>query len=79
MLTVWSSEKIQKVKIQYSGYIYQNELDNVCFQHDMAYGGFQVLDRRTAGNKAFNIAKSPKYDGYQHGLAWIIIFWIKKL
>ena len=35
----------------------------------MAYGGFQVLDRRTAGNKAFNIAKSPKYDGYQHGLA----------
>ena len=35
----------------------------------MAYGRFQVLDRRTAGNKALNIAKNPKYDGYQRGLA----------
>ena len=23
-----------------SKYIYQNELDKVCFQHDMAYGDF---------------------------------------
>ena len=35
----------------------------------MAYGGFQDLARRTASNKvlrdkAFNIAKNPKYDGY---------------
>ena len=44
----------------------------------MAYGRFQVLDRRTAGNKAFNIAKSPKYDGYQHGLAWIIYNFLDK-
>ena len=44
----------------------------------MAYGGFQVLDRRTAGNKAFNIAKNPKYDGYQRGLAWIIYNFLDK-
>ena len=26
-----------------SRYIYQNELDRACFQHDMAYGGFNDL------------------------------------
>ena len=39
----------------------------------MAYGDFKVLTRGTASDKilrdkAFNIAKSPKYDGYQHEL-----------
>ena len=60
-----------------SQYIYQNELDKACFQHDMAYGGFKDLTRRTAFNKilhdkAFNIAKNPKYDGYQRGLASMV-------
>ena len=36
----------------------------------MACGGFKDLAKRTASNKvlrdkAFNIAKNPKYDGYQ--------------
>ena len=31
--------------------MYQNELDKVCFQHDMAYGGFRYLTRRTASDK----------------------------
>ena len=41
----------------------------------MAYGGFKGLPRRTASdkvlryNKAFNIAKNPKYGGYQRGIA----------
>ena len=40
----------------------------------MAYGDFKHLKKRTAANKvfkdkAFNIAKDPKYDGYQRGLA----------
>ena len=40
----------------------------------MAYGDFRDLKRRTASNKilrdkAFNIAKNYKYDGYQRGLA----------
>ena len=57
-----------------SKYIYQNELGEACFQHDMAYGDFKDLSRRTAGDKvlrdkAFNIAKNPNYDGYQRGLA----------
>ena len=43
----------------------------------MAQGDFKDLARRTAsgkvlGNKAFNITKNPKYDGYQRGLASMI-------
>ena len=43
----------------------------------MAYGGFKDLNRRSVAdkvlhNKAFNIAKNPKYDGYQHGLALMV-------
>ena len=43
----------------------------------MAYGDFKDLPRRTASgevlcNKAFNIAKHPKYDGYQHSHASLI-------
>ena len=48
-------------------YIYQKKLDKTCFQHDVAYGDFKYLPRRTASDKvlpdkAFNIAKNPKYD-----------------
>ena len=40
----------------------------------MAYGDFKDLKNRTSADKvlrdkAFNIAKNPKYDGYQRGLA----------
>ena len=43
----------------------------------MAYGDFKDLARRTASdkvlrNKAFNVAKNPKYDGYQRGLASVV-------
>ena len=43
----------------------------------MAYGDFKDLARRTASgkvlrDKAFNIAKNPKYDGYQRGLASLV-------
>ena len=40
----------------------------------MAYGDFKDLAGRTASDKClrdkeFNIAKNPKYDGFQRGLA----------
>ena len=43
----------------------------------MAYGNFKDLAKRTASdivlrNKAFNIAKNTKYDGYQRGLASVV-------
>ena len=57
-----------------TNYNYKNELGKAYFQHDMAYGGFKDLARRTASDKvlrdkAFNIAKNPKYEGYQRGFA----------
>ena len=44
-------------------------LDKACFQHDIAYGHLKDLTWRTASDKilpdkAFNIAKNLKYDGY---------------
>ena len=43
----------------------------------MAYGDFKDLARRTASDKvlrdkAFNIAKNPKYDGYKRALASMV-------
>ena len=73
-----NKEKIQKFKeTGKSRYIYINELDEACFQHDMAYGDSEDLARRTASDKvltdeAFNIAKNPRYDGYQRAPAFMI-------
>ena len=73
-----NKERIQKFKeTGDTSYIYKNELDKACFQHDMAYGDFKDIKRRTASDKilrdkAFNIAKNPKYDGYQRGLASMV-------
>ena len=73
-----NKERIQKFKeTGDTSYIYKNELDKACFQHDMAYGDFKDLARRTASDKvlrdiAFNIAKNPKYDGYQIGIASMV-------
>ena len=73
-----NKEIIQKFKeTGDTNYIYKNGLDNTCFQHGMAYGDFKDLARRTASDKilrdkAFNIAKNPKYDGYQRGLASMV-------
>ena len=69
-----NKERIQKFKeTGDTNYIYKNELDKACFQHDMAYRDFKDLKRRTFSDKVlrdktFNIAKSPKYDGYQKDL-----------
>ena len=69
-----NKDRVQKFKeTGDSKYIYKNELDKACFQRDMAYRDFKYLSKRTASdrvlrNKAFNIAKYPKYDGYQRGI-----------
>ena len=58
-------------------FIYKNELDKACFQHDMAYGKAKYLVRRTQSDKVlrdktFKIASDPKFDGYQRGLASMV-------
>ena len=58
-------------------YIYRNELDEACFQHDSAYADHKDLTSRTEADKvlrdkAYNIASNPKHDGYQRGLASMV-------
>ena len=58
-------------------FIYKNELDKACFQHDMAYGKSKDLVKRTQSDKvlkdkAFKIANNPNYDDYQRGLASMV-------
>ena len=60
-----NKERIRKFKeTAATKYIYRNELDKACYQHDMTYGDFKDLARKTASDKvlrskAFNIAKNP--------------------
>ena len=73
-----NKERIQKFKqTGDSRYIYRNELDKACLEHHMAHGDFTDLKNRTAADKvlrdkAFNISKNPKYNGYQRGLASMV-------
>ena len=58
-------------------YIYRNELDKACFQHDSAYADHKDLINRTKSDKvlrdnACNIASNPEYDGYQRGLVSMV-------
>ena len=51
--------------------IYKNDLDKACFEHDMAYGKYKDLAKRTESDKylrikAFKIASNPNQD--QRGL-----------
>ena len=79
-----NKEIIQKFKqTGDSRYIYRNELDKACFQHDMAYEDFKYLAKRTGADKvlrdkAFDIAKNPKYEGYQRGSAFMVYKFFEK-
>ena len=73
-----NKEEIEKfMQTGNTNFIYKNELDKACFQHDMAYGKSKDLIKRTQSDKvlkdkAFKIASDPKYDGYQRGLASMV-------
>ena len=73
-----NKERIQKFEETWdTSYIYKTELDKECFQHDMAYGDFKDLAKRTATDKvlrdkAFKIVSDQKHDGYQRGLASMV-------
>ena len=53
-----------------TNFIYKNEPDKACFQHDLVYGQSKDLAKRTQSDKvlrkkAFTIESDPKYDGYK--------------
>ena len=79
-----NEERIKKfMQTGNTDFIYRNELNKACFQHDMAYGKGKDLVGRTQSDKvlkdkAFNIASDPKYDGYQQGLATMVFKFFDK-
>ena len=73
-----TNKRIEKFKqTGNADFIYKNELDKACFQHDMAYGKSNDLAKRTQSgkvlrDKASKIASDQKYDDYQSGLASMV-------
>ena len=73
-----NKERIEKfMQTRNTDFINKNELDQACFQYDMAYRKSKDLARRTQSDKvlrdkAFKIGSDPKYDGYQRGLASMV-------
>ena len=80
-----NKERLKKfMEIGNTSYIYKNELDKACFQHDMAHGKYKDLNKRTQSDKvvkdkAFKIASNPKHDEY-HGrlVSMVYKFFYKK-
>ena len=64
-------QRIQKfMQTGNTDFIYRNELDKACFQHDAAYSRYTDLAKRTQSdkvlkNKASKVANNLKYDRYQ--------------
>ena len=77
-------ERIKKFKqTGDTRYIYRNELDKACFQHDSAYADNKDLINRTKSDKvlrdkAYDIASNREYDGYQRGLASMVYKFFNK-
>ena len=68
---------IETRRLRNTDNIYENDFYKSCFQHDMAYGKFEDLAKRTQSdkfvrNKAFEIGNNPRYDGYQRGLVSMV-------
>ena len=73
-----NKKRIQKFKETRDTWcIYENELDQVYFQHDTVYDAYEDLPKRRAyynvlHSKAFLIANNPQYDRYQHVVASVV-------
>ena len=73
-----NKQRIQKLmQTGDTNYIFRNDLDKACFQHDMTYSKYKDLEKRTQSDKilrdkAFEIANNLKYDVYQGGLASMV-------
>ena len=73
-----NKERIEKfMQTGNTDFIYRNELNKACFQHDMAYSKSKDLAKRTQsdkvlGDNVFKIASDPKYDRCQRELASMV-------
>ena len=51
-----NKERIEKyMKTGNTDFIYKNDFDKACFQHDTAYGKFKNLTRRTQSDKVLRV------------------------
>ena len=80
-----NKERIKKFKeTGHSRYIYKNQIDKACFQHDMAYEDFKYLAKRTASDKVLrnkhliSLKIQKMTDIKEFLLLWFINFLIKK-
>ena len=79
-----NKERIERfMQTRKTDFIYINELDKACFQHDKAHGKSKGLTERTQPDKvlrdkAFKIAGDPEHDGYQRGLASMVYKFLDK-
>ena len=69
--------RIQKFKeTEDTKYIYGNELDKACFNMiwlmEILKFSKRAASHKILGDKVFDIAKNPKYDGCQRGLASMV-------
>ena len=58
-------------------HLYKNELDEACFYHEVAYSDIKSLAKRTISDnilkdRAYEIIRNHKFDGYQRALASMI-------
>ena len=73
-----NKERIEKfMQTGNTEFIYRNELDKACFQHDMAYDKSKDVAKRSQSDKVlrdkvFKIASDAKYDGYQRRIASMV-------
>ena len=53
-----NNERIEKfIQTGDTDFIYRNELDKACFQHDMAYGKSKYLTKRTQSDKVLALSR----------------------
>ena len=71
-----NKERTEKfMQTRNTDFIYKNELEEACFQHDKAFNMIllksfikRTQSDKVSEDKAFKIVIDPKYDGYQRGL-----------
>ena len=79
-----NKERIEKfMQTGNRDFIYKNDLDKACFQHDIACGKSKDLSKTTqldkvVRDKAFEITSDLKYDSYKRRLAPKILWFFDK-
>ena len=76
-LLAGDQKKNTKTQIEDLKFIYINERDKLCFQHDVVYKHFKDIPRRNMSEKglcdrAFSIASKQNYDETQSKLASMV-------